>query len=160
MFLVNWFLITHVLVFYDVLHCFCVKNMSFEPLNIEFELQEQFWKFQNLAYPLERGNRRSSMKCQFPELLQTLMSARAGRVTLERQSHVSTLHSSVQSHTRAQNRDNQYFCRPEGSARAKETALEWGTLFQKFCKDDFMFCFHSLSLLSTLGHTLSIVNGL
>ena len=63
MILVNWFQITHVLVLYDVLPYFCVKNMSFEPLNIEFEVQERLWKFQNLACPLERGNRRSSMKC-------------------------------------------------------------------------------------------------
>ena len=39
-------------------------------------------------------------------------------------SHILTLGSSDQSHTRAQKWDNQYFCRPKGSARAEDPVLE------------------------------------
>ena len=69
---------------YNVFACFRTKIKSFEPLEVEFELEEQFWIFQNLACPLERGKRRSSGKYELPEVLHLWMLARVGRFSLER----------------------------------------------------------------------------
>ena len=79
----NWLHMGYVLIVCNVFICSCVQKLEFEPLNNGYEPQEQFWKFQKLACLLERGKRRSSVECWFLELLQKMVSTRAGRFTLE-----------------------------------------------------------------------------
>lgn len=77
---------------------------SFGPLGVCFELQTEFWKFQNLSCPLKRKKYRSSIKNRASRSLQnfthrssdksgarasTLFTQYSARATIERKIHAT-----------------------------------------------------------------------
>ena len=111
--------------------------------------------------PLERGDCHSSGKIVLPALFAELDVCASGISCARTGSFCrQAFRSSSLLHARVYFSCNQYFCKPYGSARAGKLTLERGPSSLKFCMFVLCFVFHSLSLVSTLSHMLSIVNEL